>query len=302
MNRTTVRTSGIAILSALALAACDGGTGLSDTARIQVLLTDAPADYVGAAFVDIGAVELLPADGGDRIVLSDDGTDGPIDLLDLQGFTTEVLADAEIPAGTYKEIRLFIESASVVLADGFAFRDGSTESTMKVPSGASSGLKLKLRSDNPDDEDGDAGVVISGGETILVVDFDVSQSFRIQGNPLTPAGINGVSFRPVLRVVVQNMAGSIGGTVATALAETSVEGLVVTAESVDPGDVEEFQTVTATALTAADGSYVIAFVAPGTYTVTVTTPDGLTTTPESVEVVVGEGENETGVDFEIVAS
>ena len=74
----------LSLCSLVALAACDDSTDVSDTASIQVFLTDAPSDYVGEAFVDIGAVELLPAGDGDRIVLSDDGTDGPINLLDLQ--------------------------------------------------------------------------------------------------------------------------------------------------------------------------------------------------------------------------
>ena len=63
---------------------------------------------------------------------------------------TEVLADLEIPAGTYHELRLIVESASVTLADGYEFRDGTTESVMKVPSGAQTGIKLKLRSSDPD--------------------------------------------------------------------------------------------------------------------------------------------------------
>ncbi len=288
------------ILSAmvvLSLAGCDDGTGVPQTADVRVLLTDAPSEYIGAAFVDIGAVELLSADGGDRIVLSEDGTDGPVNLLDLQGLTTDVLADVNIPAGTYHQLRLFVESASVTLKDGYLFNSGSSDSDLNVPSGAQSGIKLRLRSGEEDS----GGVEIAGGETVLVVDFDVNQSFRIQGNPNTPAGINSVSFRPTLRVVVQDVAGRIQGVISTA-EQTPVEGLVVTAESVDPGDDEEFQTHTATALTGADGSYSIFFLVPGTYTVTVATPAGMKTDPASTEVVV-EAAGEVGdVDFVIVPS
>jgi hypothetical protein len=288
------------------LTACGDSVGVPQTANLQILLTDAPSDYIGEAFVDIGAVELLPAGDGDRLVLSDDGTDGPINLLDLQGLTTEVLADLEIPAGTYHQLRLFVESASVTLADGYEFRDGTTESDLRVPSGAQSGIKLRLRADGGGDTDGEGdtegegGVEISGGETILVVDFDVNQSFRIQGNPNTRAGINGVSFRPTLRVVVQDIAGSISGTVSTSLQDTSIEGLVVTAEAVDPGDDEEFQSHMATAVTDSIGTYAINFVAPGTYTVTVAAGDGLTTDPATLEVVVGASEDVEDVNFAVV--
>jgi hypothetical protein len=34
---------------------------------------------------------------------------------------------------------------------------------------------------------------------VVLVDFDVDQNFVIQGNPETPAGINGILFTPVLR-------------------------------------------------------------------------------------------------------
>jgi len=288
-----------AAVAALAAAACGDTVGVSGKARVQVLLTDAPSDYVGAAFVDIGAVELLPSDDGDRIVLTDDGTDGPVNLLDLQGATTALLADAEIEAGTYSQIRLFVESASVTLADDYEFRDGSTEQDLKVPSGAQSGIKLNLRSANEDGEE-NGGVEISSGETVLVLDFDVNQSFRVQGNPHTAAGINSMHFQPTLRVVVQNLAGSISGTVSTEL-QASVEGLVVTAEPTDGGSLDDFQTQTATAVTDSIGAYTMFFVVPGSYSVTVTPNDATTTTtPASVAVVVEPAEHVTGVDFSLV--
>ncbi|MDH3271373.1 MAG: DUF4382 domain-containing protein [Gemmatimonadota bacterium] len=311
MSRSLFLRSTLAFAAIVGLAACGDALGVPSTAQVQVLLTDAPSDYVSAAMVDIGRVELLPADEGDRIVLSEDGTDGPVDLLDLQGLTTEVLADTEIPAGFYKELRLIVQSASVVLAEPYTFRDGAVTAELRVPSGASSGIKLKLRGehvsegDDPAEVEGESeefeGIEIAGGQTILVVDFDVNQSFRLQGNPETSAGINGMSFKPTLRVVVSDLAGSISGTVSTALADTPVEGLVVKAETVDPGDVEEFETQTATALTDASGGYTIYFVAPGEYSVTVETPDGLVTTPASVTVVVEEAGDVVGVDFEVVA-
>jgi WD40 repeat protein len=299
--RTSVsRSLLIAGTLALGLSACDDGTSPEGTARIRVLLTDAPSDYIGEAYVDIGAVELLPAGDGDRITLSTNGTDGPVNLLDLQGLTTELLADVDIPSGTYTQLRLFVDSARVVLSGDYTFEDGSTEDDLRVPSGASSGLKLKLRSDEEGDPDAPEGVDISGGETVLVVDFDVNQSFRIQGNPDTPAGISGVSFQPTLRVVVQDVAGSISGTVSPGATGTSVGGLVVTATTVDPGDNEEFQSSTATATTDENGAYTIYFLAPGDYTVEVVVADGLGTDPANAEITVDQSGNVTGVDFEVI--
>ncbi len=297
------RVVGVALLAVVGLTACEDGVSVPQTSSVRILLTDAPSDYIGAAMVDIGLVELLPSGDGERITLSEDGTDGPVNLLDLAGLTTEVLADLEIPSGTYHQLRLFVESASVTLAPGYEFEGGSTEMELRVPSGASSGIKLKLRSDGEEGAEDSAGVEISGGETVLVVDFDVNQSFRIQGNPNTPAGIKGVSFQPTLRVVVQNVAGSVSGTIFTALAGAAVEGLVVTATTVDPGDNEDFQSQTATASTDENGAYVIYFLPPGDYQITVETGDPLTTTsPASDEVTVGASEDVTDVDFEVITS
>ena len=55
---------------------------------------------------------------------------------------------------------------------------------------------------------------------------------------------------------------------------------------------EELQTDKATATTGADGKYVIRFLAPGTYDVSV---DDFDATAQSV--TIGEGEDKTGVDF-----
>lgn len=287
----------------LGVAACDdSGTAPAGDASVTVLLTDAPIDYVAAAEVDIGAVEILPANGDAPILLNEDGTDGFVDLLDLQGAVTHTLAEADIEAGEYTQLRLIVESARVELVEGYEFEDGSTEQDLFVPSGAQTGIKLNLSPANGDEsgDEGDGPITIAGGETVLVLDFDVSKSFVIQGNPETPAGIKGMIFKPTLRVTARDVAASISGTVSTDLEETSVEGLTVTATPEGDGALEEFQTSEGTAMTDEDGAYTIHFLVPGTYTVTVDAADGLTTDPDSVEVELGENEDATEVDFELI--
>ncbi len=91
----------------------------------------------------------------------------------------------------------------------------------------------------------------------------------------------------------------------TAGAGVGVESLTVTAEPVDDGTLDAYQTQTATATTNADGTYTIEYLVPGTYTVSVaapTTPSGLVTDPVDVEVAVGSAEDISGIDFEIVMS
>ena len=285
---------------ALGAAACGDGTGPGGDASVRVLLTDAPSDYIESAWVDIGAVELLPAGGGGPVVLTEDGTDGLVDLLELQGTATALLADAVIEAGDYHQIRLIVEDASVDLAEGYEFNDGSTSKDLFVPSGAQTGIKLNLAGSDGED---DAGPVrIASGETVLVLDFDVHQSFVIQGEPDGPAGINDVLFTPTLRVVVQDVAASVSGTVSTSVTGASVEGLVVTAEPTDEGTLEEYQSQTGTAVTDESGAYTIYFLVPGSYTVSVEPGEGLTADPAGRDVTLENGENETDVDFALVES
>ena len=160
-------------------------------------------------------------------------------------------------------------------------------------SGSAAGLKVKLRAFDGD-ENAD-GITIVRGERILVVDFDVYQNFKTQGNPNTPAGLKGVLFTPTLRATVRNVAGSIAGTVTAAADDSPLPGLTVraTLQGTPAGE----DPIEATAITQDDGTYVIRFLAPGTYDVTV---DAFAADPpESMprEVTVGEGEAVTGVDF-----
>lgn len=293
-----IRTLALAAAVAATAAGCDDTTGTGGDATIRVLLTDAPADYIATAEVDIGAIEIIGEDHG-IITLSTDGTDGLVNLLDLQNAATQTLASADIEPGMYHQIRLIVEEARVTLKEGYTFADGSSEKPLFVPSGAQTGIKLNL---GGADGEGDAegGIVIASGETVLVLDFDVNQSFVMQGNPESPAGIKGILFTPAIRVTVEDVAASISGAVSSEL-DVNLEDLEVSAAPVEGTTLEDYQTETATARTSPEGTFTIHFLVPGTYVVTVTPPEGHAVSPESIEVTVGNGEDATGVNFDIVA-
>jgi hypothetical protein len=282
MNRQLIRQLALPVVL-LGLAGCTDSTGSTGgTANLHVLLTDGPGVEFDSAVVYVGAVTLLPVEGS-PIVITEEG--GRFDLLDLQNGVTAELGDVDIPAGDYRELRLVVDSAHVGLTAPYEFTDGTTERSLKVPSGAQSGIKVKLGTG-----DGDSiipHVTILPGETILVVDFDVSRNFKTQGNPNTPAGLKGVLFTPVLRAVVQDIAGSIAGTVTSESDDAPIAGLTVRASMEVDGE-----TVEATAVTGEDGTYVIRFLAPGTWEVSV---DDFSAAAQTVEV--GESEDVTGVDF-----
>ena len=167
---------------------------------------------------------------------------------------------------------------------------------LKVPSGAQSGIKIKLRPADGE-EDGESGIEITG-ETTLVVDFDVSQNFKIQGNPNTPAGLKGVLFTPSLRAVVFEGAGTISGTVRDD-AGNPIEGATVTAAQQIASGTEDDETNAATSMTAADGTYTILFLLPATYDVVAEFNDAMSA---SQEVTVGQDEDVADIDFVIPSS
>jgi hypothetical protein len=282
----------VAAAAGAGLACSNSNNGLDgpDAARVTVLLTDAPANVFKSAVVEIGEIKLLPGDGEEAIALTENG--GTFDLLDLQNGVTANLANLEIEPGFYRQLRLVVLSAEVTLDDTVFFRDGSQTKTLKIPSGAQSGIKVNLGFGSGDGDQEPAGIEITQGETIIVVDFDVSQNFRLQGSLQGNAGFHGVIFTPMLRAVVRNVAGSISGEVTLEGSGDPVDGATVRATLLDAGTIEELETAEVTALTNADGDYTIRFLAPGVYQVSV---DDFSAAPDTV--TVGAGENVTGIDF-----
>lgn len=184
----------IVIGLALGLAACSGSESSLEggKAELRVHLTDAPSDYIGAAEVAISEVFVTVAGDGGRYVLLDGSVDPRVfDLMALRGGIEAFLAENPVPEDeVFDQLRLVVTSATVTLAEGYTFEDGTTTQDLKVPSGAQSGIKVDL----------DEPMVSETGERLLVVvDFDVDESFVIQGNPESPAGIKGVLFTPVLK-------------------------------------------------------------------------------------------------------
>ena len=191
-----MRTHSLPLVSALALLAipaCNTG-GLQSTpqsGRLNVYLTDAPLGDVASATVTISKVYLIGGseESGHRFTITD--TTAEYDLLTLQNGVTALLGSASVPAGDYTQLRLVVDHATITLVPGVTFSDGSSSQTLKVPSGAQSGIKVNF-----------AGPVhIEPGTTNLLVDFDVSQNFVFRGDPSHPKG---VLFTPVLQASLKD--------------------------------------------------------------------------------------------------
>lgn len=165
--------------------ACGDGTiqQVGEPALIQIQLTDAPADQLASAEVWISRVFLQGGGGGGGPVDLFNDPENPrhYDLLDLRdGVVADLTDPVMVDAGVYTQLRLVVDSARVTFIEGFTLRDGSTEASLRVPSGSESGINVQLS---------EPVNVMEGQLMVLLVDFDVEKNFVFQGPPTNPSGI-----------------------------------------------------------------------------------------------------------------
>lgn len=293
------------LVAALAVAACDGGTGSNGTSRVSIRLTDAPGD-LAEAWVKVDRIYLqghADSAGTGRAELLAAPTDW-VDLLTLSGGrTAELVNGATVPAGRYSELRFVVCEAYVRTDDGtvYASKDAelpagvTADGTLHMPSACSSGFKVKFPADAP--------VELDSESTILTVDFDVSQSFGHQ------AGNSGRwVMHPVLHATSVGFAGGIGGTVAVAqgVALPTCGGSAVDVTAFVPQATSGATTYTSAV--AADGRYKIT-VPAGTFTMayapalSFANGDSLmvTAAPSAATATVASGGSAT-VDYSITAA
>ncbi|HYW96761.1 MAG TPA: DUF4382 domain-containing protein [Bacteroidales bacterium] len=246
--------------------------------KLKVSITDSPFPFelIQSASVTIvkGEVKAADVNGNEEAsfltFFEDSAT---FNLMDLRNGITDELTVADIPAGSYDEVRLVISSASITLVNGQTY-------DLKIPSGSSSGLKVKI----------DPSIDVNGGLTSeLVLDFDVSKSFVLKGNMKTPAGINGFNFKPVIRAVNTSSSGRLQGMV-TDTTDMAVAGVSVWLEQ---------DTVVASALSDTTGYYKIIALPEGEYDVYATKP-GFDTV--SVQGIMINAANSTQQDFTLTPS
>ena len=180
---------------------CEPFWNSGNEGTLTVLLTDAPfpADLVDQANVTIDSLSIREKGGDDGdpfLTLSTDQRS--FNLLDLRnGAFDSLVADLDIPIGTYNLLRLYISDASVVDTSGETI-------PLTIPGGDESGLKLFIKPD----------LLVGTDERVeILLDIDVSKSFVVQGQPHSAEGITGFTFKPVVRVVNQSTAGRLVGTV-----------------------------------------------------------------------------------------
>lgn len=165
----------------------------SDTATVRLVAGDASGQALQQALDSRSASDfdsILLNVVSLRVRMSDDGwtellreEDRPfvLDLHRLLAGELIELAEGEIPAGKLTEIRFVLDAKD----PGYAIPAGGTPDdriAVRVPSGTTSGLKLK----------GPAISIEEGGTHELVVDFDVQASIKDDKD--------GLRIRPVIRL------------------------------------------------------------------------------------------------------
>lgn len=270
----------------LPLMACDdsGVSGANGKTSLSVYLTDAAGD-VDSVWVEILSINLQGGDG--PVELLGEPTD-LILLTDLVGVTQLLVDDAELDPGMYSQLRMRVGDAVLLSSDPSdpfvqtvyvkgegvdlaPLREGLgllPTGDLQCPSCSQSGIKVKIPNDQMEMEE---------GETVLVLDFDVDQSFGHR------AGNSGKwVMHPVIHGTLTDQpssALSISGTVV--LAEESGVPITIPAcpEEGDTRTIQDF-TPTATFLgivdgegnpivrtgqVGEDGTFEINFLPPGSY-------------------------------------
>ena len=204
MKRIPTRTPAIPLIlaSALALGLLIGCSGESDLLTPDAeLVKTAPYDNAGT--FQLTLIDA-PVDFDDFILVlkgisahrdCEDDLDGwygldiePAEyhLLDLTNGVSALITDAELPAGTYNQIRLLLDEGNRVVIDGEEF-------DLFIPSGLASGFKIQHVFE-----------IVEGQDYAATLDFDAARSVHLDGS-------GRYIMNPVVRVVEDASAGSISG-------------------------------------------------------------------------------------------
>ncbi len=258
----------ILTISSFILFSCeDSGTDPKNQSEgtLVVNITDAPfpIDQVAEANVTINKIEVREENEDADFPFITLSTDTQtVNLIDLRNGITEKLVETNIPEGKYDLVRLYVAEAVIILTDGQEF-------DLTIPSGAQTGIKMFI----------DPSVLVEESMTAeLLLDFDLSKSFVVQGNPNTPAGINGFIFKPVIRAVNNTLAGSIYGEV-----KDTTDAALVNAQVW----VEQDSVIT-TSFTGENGLYEMIGINTGLYDVLATKEGYDTVRVDGIEIEAGD--------------
>lgn len=180
------------LLISLLLFNCNDRETDNETARVQLVLVDAPGDYeqVNVEIIDI-QYNSSEGENGWKSFTPENGYPIQVDLTKLIAGNDLLLTDEIIPAGTFKQLRLILSDNNTVLLEG-----ATTPVHLDTPSAEQSGLKIML------DEN------LEGGSSYtFILDWDVQRSVVKAGNS------GKYILKPVIRANAEVNSGTLGGKV-----------------------------------------------------------------------------------------
>jgi len=227
--------------------------------RVVLSLTDSPIDNedIKGVFVTFTRIDFRK----DGQWHSFDEFDEPqtINLLELTNGNTVLLGDFNSGAGTYSELRFILDAPDMNATPTgnpgcyLLFEDETTQ-PLFIPSGAQSGFKAK----------GSFNVPVNA-TVHVTADFDVRKS-------IVKAGASGkYILKPVIRVVVNDQAGSIEGTITYGLNQDALvlyayeHGDYDESEAAEPGEGETRFANSVSSSAVSNGTFVLPFLAEGSY-------------------------------------
>jgi len=253
------------------------GSTAEELGTLVLKLTDAPADAkeIAGVYIAINKIEVnkSTSDTADWTTVKEYDEPLVYNLLELTGGDFALLGEFELTAGQYNQIRFILDiqeqgqQPPTTPGCYVEFTDESQE-PLFVPSGGQSGYKAV-----------GAFQVPVNGEVEVTVDFDVRKALHVTGQGNNQRYI----LKPTLRLIVDSQAGNIGGTVTV---DTTYSDMVIFAyedgdwdisEADDPAEGESrFPNAVTSAKVGDDSSYVLAYLAYGTYDVVVAGYNGET--------------------------
>lgn len=246
-----------------------GGTG-----TLRMFLVDAPAGIAAVDSLKVVFEEVLVHRGSDGdegegewiTVLHDTLAveERTFDLMQLVNGVFATLGEMSLEAGTYTQIRIIIESATIVV-DGVPY-------DLAIPSGTQTGIKLVR------DFRIEPNVI-----TELILDFDIAQSLHE-----SPPGSGNYKLKPTIRVMQVVLSGTISGTV-------TPTGIGAVVYALDPATAD---TVTTTIVDPDTGEYVLQALLAGTYDVLAGAAGYADSTRTGITVTAGQ--DTPGIDFELI--
>lgn len=207
-----------AIAGALFATSCsksgnNSNTPTDGTAKVQLVLTDAPSLRYDAIFLDIREVAINTGGEKDNWVKYpiDPVFAKPLNILDYRNGKVIAMGDPlSLPAGKIQQIRLILGDNNTIVVDGKTER-------LTVPSGQQSGIKVNLHKE-----------LLPDGVYKIWIDFDAAQSIKVH-----QTGNGKYMMRPVVRAFADETNGQIRGMLGSATALDIARPVVYVLKGVD---------------------------------------------------------------------